>query len=85
MVELEAQIDQELLELEDVKQSINEVLHKKLYNYDSEPELENEIKNAEQRKVKQEQDEKNLLQQKDDCLDEMMELEDKEQELIEEE
>ena len=82
---LEAEIDQKLLDLEDVKQSINEVLHQKQFLSDGNPELKKQIEDAEQRKLKQEKEEKEYLQQKDDTLEEMMDLEDKEQELIDEE
>jgi hypothetical protein len=82
-MDLEAEIDKKLLVLEDVKTQINEILHKKLYNYDIEPELELTIRDAEVRKLKQEKDEKELLQHKDDCLNEMMDLEDKEEALKE--
>lgn len=57
---------------------MNEVLHHKLYDYTNDPELEEEIKVAEQEKIQQEKEEKDLLQQKDDTLEEMMDLEDKE-------
>ena len=44
---LEGDIDQDLLCLEDVKTSLNEILHKKLYDYCEHPELECKIKEAE--------------------------------------
>ena len=39
----EADIDQKLFDLEDVKQSINEILHKRMYNNENEPELTSKI------------------------------------------
>lgn len=82
---LEAEIDEDLLELEDVKTIIHEKLHMKLYDYTNNQQLKKEIEEAEQQKLEQEQEEKDLLQQKDDTLEEMMDLEDREQVLIEEE
>ena len=40
LILLEADIDQKLLDLEDVKQSINEILHKKQFNHDKNSELD---------------------------------------------
>lgn len=44
---LEGDIDQDLLCLEDVKTSLNEILHKRLYDYCEHPGLECKIKEAE--------------------------------------
>lgn len=85
LLALEKDIDQDLLCLEDVKTSLNEILHRKLYDYSDHPELEDKILEAEKQKVQQEKEEKDLLQNKEDTLEEMMNLEDKEQLLIEEE
>ena len=78
LLALEKDIDQDLLCLEDVKTSLNEILHKKLYDYSDHPELEDKIREAEKQKVQQEKEEKDLLQNKDETLEEMMNLEDKE-------
>lgn len=58
---LEGDIDQDLLCLEDVKTSLNEILHKKLYDYSDHPELEEKIHDAEKQKIQQEKEEKDLL------------------------
>lgn len=54
LCQIEADIDEDLLSLEDVKTRLHEILHRKLYDYSEDPELEEEIKVAEQEKIQQE-------------------------------
>lgn len=61
LCQIEADIDEDLLSLEDVKTRLHEILHRKLYDYSEDPELEEEIKVAEQEKIQQEKEEKDLL------------------------
>ena len=61
LCQVEADIDDDLLTLENVKTRLHEILHRKLYDYSEDPELEEEIKVAEQEKIQQEKEEKDML------------------------